>query len=265
MNPVRLYWRYALVSLRGQMQYRAAFVMQALGNLLASGVEILGIWALFSRFRSLRGWSLPEVALFYGMVQVSFALAEAFGRGFDTFDRLVKSGEFDRLLVRPRPLWFQVAARDVQLMRVGRFSQGVLVLVWALTSLSVPLSLGRLLLAGCAILGGAALFVGLFVVQATLAFWTTESLEVMNTLTYGGAETGQYPLPVYRRWFRWFFTAVVPLACVTYFPGLGILGRTADVWTRLWVWLAPGVGGLFLVASLGLWQVGVRHYRSAGS
>lgn len=267
MHLPRLYLSYAAASLRSQMQYPASFLMQALGNLLASGIELVGIWALFARFDTLRGWTLPEVALFYGLVQVAFALAEAFGRGFDIFDRLVKNGGFDRLLVRPRPLWFQVAATDVQMMRVGRFLQGAAVLVWALTRLGVALTPLRLLQVFGAVAGGAALFVGLFVLQATLAFWTTETLEVMNTVTYGGAETGQYPLPIYRRWFRGFFTVVVPLACVTYYPGMGVLGRAHELgrFGVLWSWLAPAAGLAFLAAALGLWHIGVRHYRSTGS
>ena len=47
--------------------------------------------------------------------------------------------------------------------------------------------------------------------QATLAFWTTETLEIVNTVSYGGVETAQYPLSIYRPWFRHFFTFVVPL------------------------------------------------------
>ena len=117
-----------------------------------------------------------------------------------------------------------------------------------------------MLLAGIA--GGAAVFYGLFVVQAALAFWTVESLEVMNTVTYGGVETAQYPLSIYRPGFRQFFTYVVPLGMVTYFPAQSILRGEAS-----WPWLVAPVlvGALFLAASLLLWEVGVRHYRSTGS
>ena len=56
-----------------------------------------------------------------------------------------------------------------------------------------------------------------------MSFWTTESLEVMNMLTYGGVETAQYPIAVYQKYFQRFFTFVVPLAMVTYFPILAVL------------------------------------------
>ena len=152
-------------------------------------------------------------------------------------------------------------------MRVGRLAQAVIVLVWAAGALDVPWSIARMALTVFAIFGGACLFYGLFVLQATLAFWTTETLELANTVTYGGTEAGQFPLSIYRPWFRKFFTFVVPLASVSYFPALAILGRDDPVvgspaWFRC---AAPLIGVTFLIVSLQIWRLGTRHYRSTGS
>ena len=48
------------------------------------GVEFVGILALFDRFGQIRGWTLPEVALFYGMIR-SRSRVRCIGRGFDVF------------------------------------------------------------------------------------------------------------------------------------------------------------------------------------
>ncbi|MBN1400979.1 MAG: ABC-2 family transporter protein [Anaerolineae bacterium] len=265
-DGLKLFWRYVEVSLRSQMQYRASFIMLSLGTFLVTGIEFVGVWVLFDRFGALRGWQLAEVALFYGLVNTAFALAEAGARGFDTFDGMVRSGDFDRILLRPRSTALQIAGREFQLMRIGRFSQGLLVLIWATVTLHVTWTLPRVLLLTTAILGGACLFSGLFVLQATLAFWTVESLEVMNTMTYGGAETAQFPLTMYRDWFRKFFTFLVPLAAVTYFPALAIIGRPDPLGTsRVFQALAPFIGVAFLIVALQVWRLGVRHYHSTGS
>jgi ABC-2 type transport system permease protein len=136
--------------------------------------------------------------------------------------------------------------------------------MWAL---DVQWTAPRVALACYAVVGGACLFTGLLVVQATVAFWTIDSLEAMNTVTYGGVETSQLPMSIYRPWFRRFFTFVVPLACVSYFPALGVLGREgmAPGWPVWFFWSAPTIGVLFLAASLGLWRFGVRRYCSTGS
>lgn len=266
MSPVRLYLRYMGVSIRSQMQYRASFVMSAIGQFLLTGAEFLALWALFDRFGSLEGWSLAEVALLYGMANVAFAIADAFSRGFDAFHRQVKSGEFDRLLLRPRSTALQIAASEVQLMRIGRLAQGAVVLAWAASALDVAWTPARFGLLLAALLGGACLFIGLFVIQATAAFWTTEGLELMNTLTYGGVETTQYPISIYADGFRRFFTFVIPLACMNYFPALAITGHPDPLGYPAWVpWISPLVGVAFLTVSLQIWRVGVRHYTSTGS
>lgn len=264
----KLYWRYAAISMRGQLQYRASFVMLAFGNLFASVIEFVGIWALFARFGSLRGWQLSEIALFYGMVGMAFAIAEGAARGFDTFGNMVKAGDFDRLLLRPRSTAFQVAAQELQLMRFGRLLQASVVLGWAITQLPSAQTLSSLLLIALAIAGGTCLFYGLEVLQATLSFWTVEGLEIMNTVTYGGTETAQYPLSIYPQWMQKFFTFIIPLACINYLPSRVLLhhaGKIPNFADTLLAWLSPFVGVLFLLISLRLWNFGVRHYRSTGS
>jgi ABC-2 type transport system permease protein len=266
MSDLRLYARYLGISIRSQMQYPASFWMLSIGHLLTTGVEFLGIWALFERFGSLRSWSFPEVALFYGVVNVAFSFADAAGRGFDLFPRMVQSGDFDRVLLRPRGTALQVAGQELTLMRVGRLTQATIVLVWAATALPIAWTAGKLALVGGMILGGTCLFCGLFVLQATLAFWTVETLEIMNTVTYGGVETAQFPLTIYRPWFRRFFTFVVPLACMNYLPASLILPRPGPLPAPpLLLWASPAIGVLFLLVTFQIWKLGVRHYHSTGS
>ena len=264
LNAIALYARYVSLSMHSQMQYRASYALATLASLMITVIEFLGIWMLFDRFGSLDGWRLDEVALFYGMTQVAFGLSEGIGRGFGTFDAMVKSGDFDRLLVRPRSTALQVAAREMQAMRLGRVIQGLAVLIWAAHALDVQWTPARVALVPLTVIGGTCMFVGLFVLEATLAFWSTQSLEVVNCTTYGGIYAAQYPLSVYSRWFRRFFTFVVPLACIGYFPGLVILGRV-DGPAAVLGGLAPLAGVAFLLLALRVWRLGVRHYRSTGS
>ena len=266
LDSLRLYLRYIDLSFRAQMQYRASFIMLSIGHFFINGGEFAGILVLFDRFQHLLDWRLEEVALFYGMVNMAFSLTDATSRGFDTFSNMVKSGNFDRLLLRPRSTALQLAGQELTLRRVGRFALGLLIFLWAALALELLWTPGLVLLVLATLLGGACLFYGLIVLQATLCFWTTEGLEIVNTVTYGGVETTQYPLSIYRPWFRRFFTYVIPLACISYYPGLAILGRADALGSSpLFQWLAPGVGFLFLVVCLQIWKLGVRHYRSTGS
>src|SRR5207253_41548 len=265
-RTLQLYWSYVNVSFRSQMQYRASFVLRSLGHFLVTGTEFLGFVALFQRFGQIQGWTLPQMGLFYGMISLAFATTEAVFRGFDIFPNLIKSGDFDRYLLRPRSTALQVLGQDFQLMRVGRFSQALIVLFWSAGRLNVEWSPGNITLLLGGIAGGACLFAGLFVLQATMCFWTTESLEILNCTTYGGVETAQFPVSIYRGWFRAIFTFVIPLATINYFPIHAILNiKDALGSTLLLQWLSPLAGVLFLLVCLQCWRVGVRRYTSTGS
>jgi ABC-2 type transport system permease protein len=265
-DSLRLYFRYAGISFRSQMQYKASFLMRSLGHFLVTAMEFLGFVALFQRFGQINGWTLPQMGLFYGMISVAFALSEAIQRGFDIFPTLIRSGDFDRILVRPRSAAFQVLGQEFQLMRVGRFSQGLIVLMWSAGQLGLRWTPSNLILMVIAIAGGVCIFSGLFVLQATLCFWTTESLEVVNCTTYGGVEAAQFPITIYRPWFRAFFTFVITLAIINYFPVHALLNLDDPLGSTRWLqWLSPAAGIVFLWLCLKCWRLGVRHYTSTGS
>jgi ABC-2 type transport system permease protein len=266
LDALALYGRYLGISARAQLQYRASFVLQSMGQFLVTGIEFLAVWALFERFGGLGSWELAEVAFFYGTVNVAFALADSLSTGLDHLGDLVKRGEFDRILLRPRSTVLQLAAYELALRRIGRLAQGLVVLWIADHALAVDWTLAKVLLLSGTLFGGVCLFFGLFLLQATLAFWTTETLELMNTLTYGGVETAQYPLAIYAAWFRRVFTFVVPLAAIAYFPVVALLERPDPLGSPLWFQqAAPLLGPLFLLAALAFFHLGLRHYKSTGS
>ena len=266
MDSIFVYGRFLSVSIRAQMQYKASFLMQLGGRLIITAGEFMAILVLFDRFESLVGWNVYQVAFIYGIVNISFAVADAMTTGFDLFGDMVKSGEFDRLLTRPRSTALQLAGQELTLRRISRLTPGLIALIWASTHLDLHWTIPNVVLMLTSIAGGASLFGGLIVLQATLAFWTTETLEIMNAMTYGGVETTQYPINIYRPWFRNFFTFGVPLACVSYFPAIAIMGLQDPLGTPLWFqYAAPAIGIAFLVVSLQVWRIGVRHYLSTGS
>jgi ABC-2 type transport system permease protein len=248
------------------MQYRLDFMTLVAAHFCITGVEFLAMVGLFQRFGSIRGWLLPEVALLYGMASASLSLANSLASGFDSFGNTIRQGDFDRILVRPRSAVLQVAGEQLTLRRLGRFIQGVLVIIWSLSVLEVSWTPACVLLLPAAILGGACLFYGVFILQATLAFWTIESLEIMNVLSYGGASAAQYPVSIYQGLFRDLLLYLLPLGCMNYFPALALLGRSDPLGFPSWVpWASPLVGVLFLLISLKFFRFGIRHYQSTGS
>lgn len=260
-DDMKLYGKIILMTLKSQLEYRTSFILMSLGHFSITFIEFFGMYALFQRFESINGWNLYEVSVFYGFINIAFALAEGIGRGFDVFHNQVKQGTFDRILLRPRNISLQIISREVQLMRVGRLMQGLFVLIYGLihvevvnTYLSVILFLFSLL---CAVL----FFLGLMILQATMTFWSVEGLEIMNSFTYGGVQTAQYPMDIYKKWFQNIFIFIVPIGSVSYFPLVTILRGEQ----YLLGWSAPWIGVLFFGISILFFKFGIKYYCSTGS
>lgn len=260
---MKLFGKYLLILFKSQMQYRASFWLLSFGQFFIPFSVFAGMYFLFERFGELKGWSFYEAALCFGVIHLAFAISECLSRGFDSFSTLVASGDFDRLLVRPRNTVLQVLGSKFEFTRIGRLLQSALVLGWAVANLDVEWTLLKAVTLVFMVASGVFIFTGIFMLVATLCFWTIQGLEIANIFTDGGREMAQYPLSIYRKWVSRFFTFVIPFGCVNYLPVLYILDRT-DGSSVLYV-LAPLAGFAFIVPCLLVWRVGVRHYRSTGS
>ncbi len=258
---MKLYIKYLTIYLKSIMQYKVSFFLTALGPFLGSFSVFLGIYFMFHRFNSVEGFSYSEVLICFSVVLMSFSLAECFFRGFDTFSGVISNGEFDRIMIRPRNAMFQVLASKFEIARLGRTIQAAVVLLYAVLNCSVIWTADKVFTLIIMIIGGIVLFSGLFIIYASICFFTTEGLEFMNIFTDGGREYGKYPISIYGEGVLKFFTYVVPLACVQYYPLMYLIGRTKN---KLYM-LTPLAAFIFLIPCCIFWIIGVKHYKSTGS
>ena len=258
---MKMYMKYLSIHLRSVMQHKLSFLMTVIGHIMTSLSAAIVVMMLFNRFGTVEGFTLEQVMICYSVVLMAFSLAECFARGFDVFPRLIGNGQFDRMMVRPRNEVFQVLASTVELTRIGRLIQAAAVLMYAVPNCGVEWTAARAALLAFMILGGTALFAALFWVYAGLSFFSTEGLEFMNVFTDGGRDHGAYPMAIYGREVLAFYTYVVPLACVQYYPLMYLLGR----WDNPWLAACPLAGFAFAIPAYLIWRLGVRHYRSTGS
>ncbi len=258
---MKLYLHYLSIHFRSQMQYKTSFFLTILGQFVGSFSFLLSILFLMNRFRTVKGFTTSEVLLCFGVVLMAFSLAETFFRGFDRFSATISQGQFDRILVRPRSEVLLTLCSQIDISRMGRFVQAALVFAWAIPNSGVVWTWDKILTLCFMVLSGTALLSGLFVIYASICFFTTEGLEFMNIFTDGGREFGSYPISVYGERILKFFTFVVPLALVQYYPFLYLVGQ-AEAW---WYAITPIGAWVFLIPCALLWKVGLRHYKSTGS
>lgn len=263
---LKLYFKIVTKSLAMQMEYSLSFVLQIISFFVLYLAQFGATCILFQRFNTIAGWTLGEVCIFYGLINVSFSISDIITQGFGNMQNLIKSGEFDRFLTKPCPILLQVLGFNFSINRIGRLFQGIVVLVIGIIEADVSMNIRNIFQILWTVLGGSSLFMGVLIVQVTLCFKTTESMEFMSLLTNGGVETAQYPISIYNATFRNIFTYIFPLACISYFPILPILGK-ADVLGTSYIFQCscPIIGLIFLAIAIFIWGKGLNWYVSTGT
>ena len=256
-----LYLKFFAMHIKSQMQYKVSFLLTALGQFLVSFTALLGIYFMFSRFNAVEGFSFEQALLCFSVVLMSFSIAEMFGRGFDVFPQMLGNGEFDRALVRPRGIIFQVLSWKMDFSRFGRLLQAVIVICYAIPNSGIDWSSDKIFTLVLMIVCGSLIFFALFVIYAAFSFFTIEGLEFMNIFTDGAREFGRYPFSVYGKNILRLLTYVIPIALFQYYPLLYLLDRE----TSALYMFTPAIGLLFLIPSYAFFRIGLSKYKSTGS
>lgn len=266
LEGLRAYGLIVAMWVRSTMAYRASFVMTTLGNLAATAFDFVTIVLMFTHVDALGGYTLPEIALLYGVSATAFGLADLLLGSMERLGRRVRDGTLDTLLVRPVPVLAQVAADRFALRRIGRITQGLAVLAYALLTLDIAWTPLKVAVLPLMVITGAAVFGAVFVAGAAFQFVAQDASQVQSAFTYGGATLLQYPPTIFAKDLVRGVTFVVPLAFVSWLPALYVLGRDYPLDLPRWVaFLTPVVAaGCLGLAGL-VWRAGLRSYRSTGS
>jgi ABC-2 type transport system permease protein len=263
-----MYRRLLAMQLRSQLQYRGSFMLDVLSSALISVVEFAATVLVLQRFgNNIGGWTMVDLALLYGTIDVTYALADLFFGGFDPdyFAPMVQRGTLDQLLLRPTNITLQILGSTFRLRRLGRIAQGEIILVAALALVGVRWTPIKITYLPVVLLGQVAFFGSLFIIGSTTTFWTVQRVEIINLFTSGGRVAMYYPMHIYTKWVRRIFT-IVPVIFLNYYPALYLLDKPDPLnMPALAPFLAPVVGFGLLAAALGFWQFGLQHYASTGT
>lgn len=258
--------RVARMRMAAQAHYRASFAMQLFGNTVLTIVEIVSLVIFFQRFPALGGWSLNEVLLLYAVSAITFEIADTIQNGLDLVPDRVRSGDFDALMTRPMSLYLQAILLDVSVRHIGKMVLAIGLFAYAWIRTDPAATLAEIALLAVAMVCAVALFVAIFSLGAIVSFWTVGSIEMVNAISYGGSDLAQYPIHIYRNWFRWAFLWIVPIGMVIYYPTLILLDKPDLLGLApIAPWVGPGLTVLFVVAVGWLWRRAVAHYHSTGS
>jgi ABC-2 type transport system permease protein len=265
---VSLLARLIGAQIRSQLQYRASFFVDVISTFLLNGAQIVAMLGGLSTFGGVAGWSIFEVLFLMGMVDLSFGLMDMIFSAFDPdyFSGQIRLGALNTFLLRPVDVWLQVMGSIFLLRRIGRVTLGIVSLAVAISQLHIEWTTFKIAYLPFVVLGQVLCYGSLFMVGATITFWTIERTEAINIVTYGSTEMTSYPMSIYPPYLRNVFTFVVPTIFLNYLPATYFLGKSEPIgFPAFAAFIAPLIGVAMLAIAGAFFRFGLKHYQGTGT
>lgn len=258
---MRLYFKYVRNQFKTGFAYRGSSVMTMIGQVLGVIATIIGIYCLFQEFNTLGDYSFNDILITYAVVIFIFSFDEMMFRGFDEFDSLIRTGELDRLLLRPRNLVLQICGHKIEVIKIGRVLVGAILIILACVLSNVQWDVWKVLILIEMIISGIITFFGVYLLTSALTIFTIQKAEFINVFTDGGRELCYYPLDIFKKFITKIFTFIIPFASFNYIPLRYILGfADATVWNAIY----PLVCIPFVLIGYFVFNYCMKFYKSAG-
>ena len=230
-----IYKKILIQDLKSKMSYRADFIISTFGMVLTNVVGFISFYILFQNFPSINGWNYYEMLFLYGFSLVALTPVQCL---FDNNWNLrfqVLSGDFIKYCFRPINIFFYFMSEIFDIKGLGQLAFGIGTIIFAWMHLDIPVT--PVVLIELAIyLFAASLFM--------ISIMNASAANIFNTF------------------FRFFFTFIIPIAFVAYYPSLVIL-RPDSI--PLLSWLSPLIGLFFFYLSYKFWMHGAKKYNGTGS
>ncbi|MEG6522503.1 ABC transporter permease [Desulfotomaculum sp. 1211_IL3151] len=265
LRNIRMYLYMVGASIRAQMQYRYAFVMNILGWAMTYAGTAITMWVLLYSFGAIEGWTFWELIFLFALAVLSWGVCMVFFFHFRGLDQYIVNGTFDRFLVRPMHPFFHFMAMKFDVGAFGQFLFSTIAVALAYHHLQMHWPLWKWLVFGGAVVGGTLIQGGLLILISAIAFWTTRSERLYWAVMWPAKSLMNYPLTIYPPGVQWVVTFILPFAFVNYLPSLLLLDKTGGGYAPYWGFLSPVVGPIFFWLCLRFWMHGLNHYKSAGS
>ena len=258
---MRLLKRYLSLHLKIALEYKSSFILTLITQGINVLAELIVVYALFDKFKLLNTYDINEILLGFSILWLGFGIFDVFFRGWDHFDQLIISGNFDTLLIRPRSLFITVIGSEIAYEKTSIIVIALGLLIYSFIKVAGIISIAKIVLLILSVISAIIFYFSLFIIGAALSFKTIQGLEVVNVFTYGSRQLGQYPLSLFGKTIRIIFTYVLPLSLINYYPIKFISGATNNY---LYI-LLPFSVIILLIISVIIFKIGLKSYQGTGS
>ena len=264
MHLAGVYTKYVMKS---WFQYKVDAVLRSLAVFLREATGIFVIYFTLLKFDTLNGWNIYEMLFLFSLLFVTYGILILFFTGLRDFCHTVRSGNFDRFVLRPRGLLFQLIFCNADwFAAIGHGGLGIALFIISAGKVGIVWNAVTIVYYIFAIVGGVLIQGAIFLFLATLNIYLLETESIKELFYFNARKFAGYPISIFSKGIQAIMIYVVPFAFVNYFPAQYLL-RKPDMaqYPEIYMYLTPVVGvGMYLLA-YGFWRFSVKYYKSSGN
>ena len=259
---LRLYKKLVAQFVKATMQSKVDFLMGLMGFFFTQFAGIAFLYLVFRQIPTLENWTFNQLIFIYGFAQIPRGIDHLFTDNIWLVAwRLVVTGDFDRYMLRPMNLFFQVISERLQLDALGELLVGFLLVGTSLSQGIVIVDALHVVLFIISIFAGALIYTSIKLFFATIAFWIKKSGSLLQ-VAYETANFAKYPTEIYGKLVRFIITWIIPFAFVAYIPASYFL---LDISPLTTIGVECLIAVVFWIIAYAFFQYGTRKYESAGN
>jgi ABC-2 type transport system permease protein len=243
------------------MQYRLDFVTEGVLEVFWAVTALIPLFVIFGERSSVAGWSFGEALLVTGWFTLLQAVLEgAINPSLASVVDHIRTGTLDFVLLKPADAQFLVSTARFQPWRATNLLTAGVVFGYAFHELErapSPWGVGAAVLLLCS---STLLLYSLWILSVSAAFYVVK-VDNLTHLFSSIFDAARWPSSVFRGLLAYLFTFVIPLALMTTYPALALLGKLSPL-----ALVAALVGSLtFALVSRLVWLKALGKYTSASS
>ncbi|HEX3695348.1 MAG TPA: ABC-2 family transporter protein [Polyangia bacterium] len=245
----------------GSMQYRADFLLRGAIALMWTGVTLIPILVVYGARKSVAGWSFPEALVVVGwFTLLKGVLDGAISPSLTAVVEHVRKGTLDFVLLKPADAQFLVSTASFEPWRAMDLLSALGIFAYAFRQMHRWPSLAAVALALLFLGVGVLLLYAIWILVVSAAFWVVK-VDNLSYLLGSLFDVARWPISIFEGALRVVFTFVFPVAIMTTFPSLALLGKLtlADA-----AWAVAGAV-IFAGVARQIWIRALGHYTSASS
>lgn len=218
LSYIKLYYEFLRNNIIRNLQFKEDFFMTFGEGMLLFIINITFYSAVFSNIESIGGWNKSKVMVLVATYQIFIGIF--YGLFIDNlpgFSHYVNKGDLDFMLIKPVSVQFYISTRYVSIGHLLSGLASIPLLITSINNLQCSVSISQTLSYIFLLVCGLLISYSMLLVLMSFSIWVIK-VNGLYMLMMQIFSFANYPKTIFKGFFKFVFTFVIPVIVICNFP-----------------------------------------------